>query len=452
MADTAQEIPIFHKTETDLFSVPPIQSSIDEGKWITHTPINSLDRCTYLEFNVSADGSEYIDLANTFLKLGVRVVDTRPGQNDLHANCDVAPTNNFLHSLFSNVALSLNNTPVTVNNTNYPYRAYMENLLSYGSEAKKSYLQSEGFFKDTSNHMDDVIANADNVYTNKGFKQRRELVARSKQLDLKGKLHLDMFQQNRLLLNGVGVTLKLYRSSDAFCLMGRAPDPAAAQDWKKATFGVEILKAELYVRKVTLTAPLALYHVNSLSTQTAKYPIKRVMPKAYNINAGVGNHTERAIFKGQIPSRITVGIVSNEAYNGVIQRNPFNFQHFNCTAISLLVDGRGVPVTPMQMDYTRGQYIDAYLSLFTETGQYGSDEGNGISRDDYGKGFTLYCFNLNPDHDAEGGHLSITNNGEVDIIMNFANVLNENLTVIAMAEFDNTIEIDRFRQVTTDYN
>ena len=62
----------------------------------------------------------------------------------------VAPTNLFLHSLFSKVEVKLNGKQVcSMNNRIYPYRAMLETLLSYGSDAKSSHLESELYYKDT---------------------------------------------------------------------------------------------------------------------------------------------------------------------------------------------------------------------------------------------------------------------------------------------------------------
>ena len=164
----------------------------------------------------------------------------------------------MLHTLFKSVSLSLNDVPVTSPNSNYAYRAYLETLLSYGAEAKKSYLQSEGFYKDTANHME-TFNDGDN-YQNKGYKVRKELCSRSREVELKGRLRLDMFQQPRLLLNGTNIKLVLYRNSDVFCLLGKAADDTSQNDYKKATFGVKIMDASLELRKVSLSAPLALHH------------------------------------------------------------------------------------------------------------------------------------------------------------------------------------------------
>jgi len=60
----------------------------------------------------------------------------------------VGPTNLSLHSLFSEVDISLNGTQVTTSTNTYPYRAMIETLLSYGDDTKKSQLTSELFYED----------------------------------------------------------------------------------------------------------------------------------------------------------------------------------------------------------------------------------------------------------------------------------------------------------------
>ena len=46
------------KSELELFSVPSTQTSVETGNWIYCSPI---------EFDISGNGEDYIDLANTML-------------------------------------------------------------------------------------------------------------------------------------------------------------------------------------------------------------------------------------------------------------------------------------------------------------------------------------------------------------------------------------------------
>ena len=106
-----------------------------------------------LEFNV-APTAEYLDLSETQLYLSCSIRKKVNDKYELLENGKVGPINNLLHSLFSQVTLWLNNTQIENSNGSYAYRAYIENLLNFGSEAKSSYLKSCLYEKDTSGLME----------------------------------------------------------------------------------------------------------------------------------------------------------------------------------------------------------------------------------------------------------------------------------------------------------
>ena len=54
---------------------------------------------------------------------------------------------------------------------------------------------------------------------NTGFVQHRKLLSVTKSVDMIGHLHCDVFNQEKLLINGVEVRVRLVRSRDSFCLM-----------------------------------------------------------------------------------------------------------------------------------------------------------------------------------------------------------------------------------------
>ena len=222
------------KSELDLFAVPPTQTSIDQGGWIEHQPITSLDSGGPIEFVVPGAGDAYIDLANTYLLVRAKVI--RGAGTDIADDTPVAPVNNWLHSLFSQVDVHLNDTLVTPSSNTYPFRAYVETLLSYGAEAKKTQLTSQLWYKDTAGHMEATQGNAGNA----GLVERRRHIAGSRVVEMMGRLHVDLFMQDRFLINGVTVKIRLVRSKDAFSLMAGGANP----DYK-----VRIVDAVLFARK-----------------------------------------------------------------------------------------------------------------------------------------------------------------------------------------------------------
>ena len=128
------------KSELDLFSVPPTQTSMEQGSWVEYHPLTTITDGSPVEFDISGTGEDYIDFGNTVLYVRAKV--TQVNGANLAGDAAVGPINLFLHSLFSQVDISLNGTFVTTSTNTYPYRAMLETLLSYGEDAKKTQLLS----------------------------------------------------------------------------------------------------------------------------------------------------------------------------------------------------------------------------------------------------------------------------------------------------------------------
>ena len=95
-------------------------------------------------------------------------------------------------------------------------------------------------------------------------------------------------------------------------------------------------------------------------------------------------------------------------------------------------------------------YIRAYDSLFAGTGKLCKDEGLYINREDFGNGYALYAFDLTADL-GKDDHFSLVRQGSVRLALKFAAALDATITVVAYAEFENIIEVDRDRNVVFDF-
>ena len=164
-----------------------------------------------------------------------------------------------MHGLFSQVDVHLNDKLVSFSADTYPYRAYFETLLNYGKSAKDSQLTASLWYKDTAGHMED--RNVGDEGDNKGLIKRAKHSSESKTIDMIGRIQSDLFFQERLLLSGVGVRIRLIRSKDAFALM--------ADD--SLTFKVKIVRGVLRARKVRISPAVFLPHAKVLERGNAKY-------------------------------------------------------------------------------------------------------------------------------------------------------------------------------------
>ena len=425
------------KSELDIFAVPPTQTSIEHGQYVEYNPIAAIALGQPIEFNISGGGQDYLDLANTQLYVKAQIL--RQNGNPLADGDDVGPVNLFLHSLFSEVDISLNDTQITSSNNTYPYRAYLETLLSYGPDAKASQLSSSMYYKDTVGAMDEIAAVADDV-PNKGLKARTLLTKGNRMVDMVGTIHSDLFFQDKYLLNNINLRVRLVRSKDAFCLMGA----------KDATFKVKIHECKLIVRKIRLSPSIFLAHAKALEMGNAKYPIRRAICKTFTVPRGNLDVNQENLFSGQLPTRIVIGCVDNNSFNGSFHKNPFNFKHFNLTQLKIYLDGQQQSLKPIEPNFATNKYILVYSTLFSGTGKLQKDEGIDITRTDYSNGYALYAFDLTPDL-AEGGHFNLLRQGNVRLELKFGAALAETTNVIVYAEFENIIEIDKQRNIILDY-
>lgn len=86
------------KSELDLFSVPPTQTSIEEGVWDTIKPHSNFSSGT-LRFDIPSTSSHYINLADTELYLSVKI--TKKDSTTLITDTDrIGPVNNFFIHYF----------------------------------------------------------------------------------------------------------------------------------------------------------------------------------------------------------------------------------------------------------------------------------------------------------------------------------------------------------------
>ncbi|KAG8237554.1 hypothetical protein J437_LFUL017179 [Ladona fulva] len=140
----------------DLFSLPPTQTSIEGGQWVHYKPVSSLSDDAPLEFVVPGHGDEYVDLSHTLINITACITGIKEAESAIL----YGPVNLWLHSLFSQIDVFLNQKLVTPPSHAYPYRAYIKTLLNYGPAAKTSHLTSALWYGDTPGFMDDCVNNA----------------------------------------------------------------------------------------------------------------------------------------------------------------------------------------------------------------------------------------------------------------------------------------------------
>ena len=452
------------KSELDLFSVPPTQTSVIESSWDCIYPHPNFKNATQIRFDIAGSNSHYLNLAETELHMKCSITGGTAG---IGATDKISVVNNFMHSLFEQVQVYINNTPVENTNKLYQYKAYLENLLCYGKEAKETLLYNEGWVKDTAGKFDslnlpvgdnvrksiikqdsakDVTVTTDNDY-NEGFFLRHQRFSEQKVVQLCGKLHCDIFNTNRYMLNNVNIQIVLLKANAPFYLL------AAENDATAALLTCTIDEIFLKMRRCTISPSIMLAHAMALEKTTAKYPIKRVLMKDIVIPYSASKFVLQGVHTGVMPTRIVFGFLNNSATSGQLKLNPFNFQHLNLTQLLVKVANQLIPYqkslnfaynTPHK--YGNSTAIEGYNSLFKNI----REAPNDITFDDYCQGNTLYAFDLTPDQ-CSSHHYSLLKEGSLDIEFTFKNDIKDSTSILFYMEFDNIIEITKERNVIFDF-
>ena len=88
--------------------------------------------------------------------------------------------------------------------------------------------------------------------------------------------------------------------------------------------------------------------------------------------------------------------------------------------------------------------------MFAGTGKMFQDEGNAVTREDFGQGYSLFAFDLSPDV-CDGSHFNLVQKGNLRVEMHFDQPLPQTINVVVYGEFETVLEIDRTRNVIFDY-
>lgn len=244
--------------ELAIFASPPNQVAIDKINYTEERPIsNLLSDSNPIEIVVSGAGSDYIDLRKSRLYVKLQIL--KANGSSLTPKEKTGIINLPLQSLFSHIDIYMNNKLVSVNSNNYPWKAYLKVVLSSDKEEQESQLQSQLFMKD-----DDPM---DSITLNSGFINRYEYTKESRTFELEGNLLEDTLNlEGKLLINGVDIYMKLFRSSAPFLVMSGETSP---------DYRVKIVDVYFKTARVKLDPGVILNHRRQIRETPAKYVINR---------------------------------------------------------------------------------------------------------------------------------------------------------------------------------
>lgn len=411
--------------ELAFFDAPEGHAPYQRVQYVDYRSSSVLNDGGPLQFVIPPTASQFIDLQRSRLHVKARVVlSTDEAITD---DDNVAPNNNVLHSMFGHVEVQLQQQLVSVAPM-YPYKAYMERILTTNKSQHTSFLESEGFERDTPGQMEATDTTKDD---NEGLLARGAMFTGGRVAVFEGPVMADICQQERFILNGVEIIIKLWPSKPTFNLM----TGSAGKGYK-----LSIVEAYLSVCKVTPTPAITMGIESTLKEKPALYPYTRTEMRAFQLPKDQYTFHLEDIYQQNVPSEVILGFVNAKSHHGDYSLNPFNFKHYDLGTLGLYIDDESVPAKPLKMNYANLDYITAYNTLFSASDR----EDISISRLNYDSGFALYRFRVIPEQSAS----TPPARGNVKLIGTFSRALPHNVTLIVIGKFNSILSIDHERVVS----
>ncbi|XP_060554040.1 uncharacterized protein F54H12.2-like [Ruditapes philippinarum] len=423
-------------SELALFDLPSTQTSVNDIYYDEIRPLSQVSGDSPFEFKISGQNSmDYLDLKNSQIYVRLKV-EKSDGTALTNVKVEkVGPANLFLQSLFSTAEVTLQNKATITCNYN-PYRAYMQTLLNYGSDAITSQLDTQLFIRDDADSPGVTDPNGNN----NGLFLRAQIIGESKRVDLQGPIFHDLFSMERYLINQVDVKVKLYRSPPEFCLL----------TGDGSHYKVNIEDIYILARKIRVNPAVIYGHSKILEKQNALYPYDKVEVRSVSMSTGLTNYSWENMFQGRRPNKIILGFVKSRALSGDYKTNPFNFENCSIQQIAIYCDGLPIGGNPLKLDFDAAggtAIMRAYTNLLLSSGKWRQDEGNLLDRSHYLSGSTLFVFQLEPNFSHHGEYLSLVKTGNVRLDVVFKTPLTEPISCLAYSEGPGYFEINHERDI-----
>lgn len=120
----------------DVFTVPPVENILKEGKTIYYYPVNSVESKGPFEFIIPKDPDSYTFLPLTRLEGTVKI--TKADGSNLALTDNITIVNLFTQSLFKQVECEINGIQVCdLSTPTYAWKSFIETHLTYNEGAKK---------------------------------------------------------------------------------------------------------------------------------------------------------------------------------------------------------------------------------------------------------------------------------------------------------------------------
>lgn len=389
-----------------------------------------------LDFFVTADSKNCIDLNR--ICLGLEVTLYNPDGKDFATPNNVLFSNNTLHSLFSHVELFLNGQLISSSNNNYHHAAFVETELTADTTSKETWAHCQGYkYRGSTKKSLEIKDRLMDKFSTGG----------KCTLQLYGAPHVDFLDCERLLLPGVTLHLRFYRSPNNCALETLTSlDEEVVKSLDQNPPVVIIERASLFVNKIVLSDAVKVSIERALTKSSAVYPYIENLSKSFIIQAGQNCFVKENVFGTEPIRRITMCMVRNRYFRGAtLAASPFCYEKFDLQKVELQ-RGNGLPIAGTPIDTTNNSRL--YYNTISALGFERS--GNGITIEDYEDNHFFLVFDLTSTREASKSLTlfpELTGAG-LTLKLSFAKALPEAVELFLIGERFSQVCIDSARNIS----
>jgi hypothetical protein len=260
-----------------------------------------------------------------------------------------------------------------------------------------------------------------------------------------GKLHIDLATQDRVIMGGSTIKITLIPHDPTFYMLAEGNDVKPK---------VEFLDTALYVTRSKVSNLVGSALKLAIKNGTAKYPFTRYETKTFTISPGTTSAHIDNIKHGQMPIKAYCVFVPNTAFTGVLNKNPFNFKHYDINYLCFHMDGDQYPQKPYTPDFANGLFSRTFMGLYDTLSQLSTDSATKISKDEFLNGSTIFAANFAPDMSdgcSRSGHVNPIRKGTLRMELKLASTP-ETINAILLLEYDSIIEMTNTHEIKVDFS
>jgi len=313
--------------QQSFFSFLPSDQRFLQNSYIKITPTGHIDLRTLSFILEKIEAANVYMIQDAILSVRIKILTSTGKLPEITKN--VAPRNNVLHTLWESCRLYINDVLLTNNGSDYNYKSYIANAISYPLGSKTTHMQTQGWYSDSAGSFDDCTT------SNTGFIQRNLLFRDENDATKKysdegahfvGRIFHDLISCESGLPPNTKIKIELDRALHSFVLQTEEADTEK--------YKVTILDAAVLLP----VAQLSLSAYNELSNFMAKtndgtfrnevaIHYRRLEIRPVTIPNGNKDYYTKSLFsQSDNPCKITVCFVASQAKTGSYHKNPYDFR------------------------------------------------------------------------------------------------------------------------------